>query len=371
MVENSRDFNMVTAFLLFCSGVSMKLIKQCPQYEINKYSSIGLTIVFTTLLSSLSAYFAFSLIFDSLFIVLGASLIWGGMIFNLDRYIVSTLRSVNSRKSEFLKAVPRLIIAVLIALVISKPIEIKLFKNEINTFLEKEKIAMLDGVKEKYAAPIATIAKRKDDLNSKLENKIAIREGYYADYKCECEGTCGTGKRGRGTECESRQEKYETYAAEVEIEKSQTNLLLTELNKERKSLLDQLEEESVIVSEEFEPGFFDRIRALNEIAQIASIFILSIFIMIEIAPILTKLLSTKGPYESLVEESELSYEMQLQKAKDDYDHERVKNKKLREVSFDLELENKQSELKKNLKAEAYARYEKMQQEINKNNHKST
>lgn len=366
MTKSSRDFNKATLFLLFCSGISIKLIKKCPQFEVNKYNSIGLTIVFTTLLSSLSAYFAFSLIFDSLIFVLFASMIWGGMIFNLDRYIVSTLKSISSRKSEIFKAIPRLIIAILIALVISKPIEIQLFKKEINTFLEKEKISSLDAVKEKYTQPIKTIDKRKDDLNSKLENKIAVREIYYSDYKCECEGTCGTGKRGRGTECESRQEKYETFAAEVEIEKKKTDFLLKELNLERKQLIEKQEAESQIVSEEFEPGFFDRIRALNEIAPIASTFILLIFIMVEISPILTKLLSTKGPYELLVEESELSYEMQLQKIKDNYDDERDKKKKLRKVNFDIELENKEFELKKNLKSEAYARYKKMQEEINKN-----
>lgn len=286
------------------------------------------------------------------------------MIFNLDRYIVSSLRSVNSKKNEFLKSIPRLIIAVLIALVISKPIEIKLFKNEINTYLEKERISTIDQVKAKYTSDIDKITSRKDALTKKLDDKIVIRDAYYNDYKCECDGTCGTGQKGRGTECESRQKKYESYAAEVELEKAKTESSINQLDKEKTRIRAILDDEIVTVAEEFKPGLFDRVRALNEIEKIASIFILSIFIMIEIAPILTKLLSSKGPYESLIEESELSFEINLQKAKDDFDHERIKNRRLKEVFFDIELENKQSELKKTLKSEAYARYEKMQQEIN-------
>ncbi len=364
MIEEVNNLSKITRFLLFCSGVSVKMILKCPQYELNKYSSIGLTIVFTTLLSSLSAFFAFSLIFDSLIIVIGASLIWAGMIFNLDRYIVSTLRSVNSKKGEFLKAIPRLIIAVLIALVISKPIEIKLFKNEINTYLEKERITLVDDVKIKYSYKIDDLTNRKDLLIKKLEDKIVIRDAYYSDFKCECDGTCGTGRKGRGSECESRQEKYETYAAEVQTQKVQTDSLLNALSNEQINTEALMNAELLTMSQEFKSGFFDRIKALNQIDKLASLLILSIFIMIEIAPILTKLLSSKGPYESLLEESELIYEMNLQKAKDNFDYERIKNSKLKEASLEMELESKTSEIKQTLKKEAYARYERMQKEVN-------
>jgi len=364
MTEEINNLSKISRFLLFCSGVSMKMMLMCPQYEIIKYSSIGLTIVFTTLLSSISAFFAFSLIFDSFPIVLGASLIWGGMIFNLDRYIVSTLRSVNSKKGEFFKAIPRLIIAVLIALVISKPIEIKLFKNEINTYLEKERIAVVDDVKIKYTSKIDEITTRKDLLVNKLENRISIRDAYYSDFKCECDGTCGTGKKGRGSECESRQEKYETYAAEVQMQKAQTDSLLNVLSNEQITTRTLMNAELLTVSSEFKSGFFDRIRALNEIDKLSSLLILCIFIMIEIAPILTKLLSSKGPYESLLEESELAFEMNLQKAKDNFSYERIKNSKLKEASLEIELESKTSEMKQTLKKEAYARYEKMEKEVN-------
>ncbi len=43
---------------------------------------------------------------------------------------------------EFLQATPRIILAIIIAIVISKPLEIKIFEKEINTVLLKEKNEM-------------------------------------------------------------------------------------------------------------------------------------------------------------------------------------------------------------------------------------
>ena len=52
------------------------------------------------------------------------------------------------------------------------------------------------------------LVKETENLRSKTENLLAIREADYQDYRCECDGTCGTGKVGRGTECDRKEKKY-------------------------------------------------------------------------------------------------------------------------------------------------------------------
>ena len=69
-------------------------------------------------------------------------LIWGLLIFNLDRFIVSTIKKNDSKWKEFLQAFPRLILAMIIAIVISKPLELKIFEKEINQVLLTEKNQM-------------------------------------------------------------------------------------------------------------------------------------------------------------------------------------------------------------------------------------
>jgi hypothetical protein len=46
------------------------------------------------------------------------------------------------------------------------------------------------------------------NLKTELEAKFKLREVHYQEYKCECDGTCGTGKRGRGSECENKEQRY-------------------------------------------------------------------------------------------------------------------------------------------------------------------
>ena len=57
------------------------------------------------------------------------------LIFNLDRFIVSTIKKRDSKWKELLQATPRIILAMIIAMVISKPLELKLFEKEINQIL--------------------------------------------------------------------------------------------------------------------------------------------------------------------------------------------------------------------------------------------
>ncbi|WP_188406470.1 DUF4407 domain-containing protein [Psychroflexus salis] len=367
MKQKTNELSKTAQFFLFSSGVSLNLIKQCPQYEINKYISIGVTILFTTLLSSLSAYFAFSYIFENQYLVVGASALWAGVIFNLDRYIVSSLSSGTEKKNNFLKAIPRLIIAILIAFVISKPIEIKLFKNEINTYLEMQKLETINQKNKQYSASILEIQNQKDELEGKLEDKIIKRDAYYSEFKCECDGTCGTGIKGRGSECESRQKKYEDYKAEVAMFKLKTDSVITSLSGQQKIIRNKLDNEIQLIKNEFKPGLFDRIRALEQIDKLASIFILLIFIMIETAPILTKLLSSKGPYENLIEKSDLSFEAQLQSLKDEYKYQRIKQNKIKQAELELEINNKETELKTKMINDAHARYQKLQNELQNKN----
>ncbi len=52
---------------------------------------------------------------------------------------------------EFIQTTPRIILAIIIAIVISKPLEIKIFEKEINTVLLKEKNEMAVANKKQVA----------------------------------------------------------------------------------------------------------------------------------------------------------------------------------------------------------------------------
>ena len=73
-------------FFLFCSGTQASLLKRTPS-DTNKYVGIGATIFFTGIFAAISASFAMFTVFKSYIIAIIVGLLWGLMIFNLDRFI--------------------------------------------------------------------------------------------------------------------------------------------------------------------------------------------------------------------------------------------------------------------------------------------
>ena len=104
------------SFFWFCSGAETEILKKCPT-EASKYTGIGATIFFTGVFAFLSASYALYTVFDSVWAAIGFGIIWGLMIFNLDRFIVSSMRKEGRVGREFLMATPRLILAILISVI--------------------------------------------------------------------------------------------------------------------------------------------------------------------------------------------------------------------------------------------------------------
>ena len=168
-------------FFLFCSGVNLSILKRTPT-DASKYVDIGATIFFTGVFATVAAGYALSTIFESTFLVSVVALLWGLMIFNLDRFIVSTMKKKGSFFKDFGTATPRIFLAVLISVVIAKPLELKIFESEIEAELvkmEQENYKVQDDlVKDRYTADIDSIvsgiALLKNEINTKKEKRDAL-----------------------------------------------------------------------------------------------------------------------------------------------------------------------------------------------------
>jgi Domain of unknown function (DUF4407) len=113
---------MLKQFFIGCSGADKTLLEGCSEGEQTKYFGIGATVFFTSVMAFISSSYALFTVFDNPFLALGFGIVWGLLIFNLDRFIVSTIRKRDNFKSEFIQASPRIILAIIIAIVISKSI---------------------------------------------------------------------------------------------------------------------------------------------------------------------------------------------------------------------------------------------------------
>src|SRR5690348_7412053 len=78
-------------FLWWCAGAHQQLLKQHPS-EHTKYSGLGGVILATFVLASLSAGYAMYSVFNSWLFAIPFAIVWGLIIFNFDRFLVSTMR---------------------------------------------------------------------------------------------------------------------------------------------------------------------------------------------------------------------------------------------------------------------------------------
>ena len=121
-------------FLIYCSGANKEILNECPS-EITKFSCIGGTVLFTSIFAFIASSYAFYSTFseydNSLYYSYLFGVLWALMIFNLDRYILCSIKKSQNKIYEFFLVLPRLFIAVLIAITIAKPLEIKLLENKI------------------------------------------------------------------------------------------------------------------------------------------------------------------------------------------------------------------------------------------------
>lgn len=122
--------NPVSEFLWRCAGAHVESLRLCPGSQ-SKYTGMGSTIVFTALMAWASCGYALDSVFDNMAAAIFFGLLWAMMIFCLDRFIVSSIPGSASMKQRFLYGLPRLIMALIIGLVISAPIEMKIFEKEI------------------------------------------------------------------------------------------------------------------------------------------------------------------------------------------------------------------------------------------------
>ena len=359
----------ISRFFLFCSGVSRELILKCPTFEVIKYTTIGVTIFFTTILAFISSFYALSLISENVSLILLGALFWALIIFNLDRYIVISLRPTESLFKNFILASPRIVIAIIVAIVISKPIEIKLFENEIENFHYSFKSQNIKELENKANTVLSSIEQKKSKLESKYVLKKEIVDRYEEDYLCEAAGTCGTLVKGRGPQFQSRKDRWLVEKKMLAKEQRKKDSLINLENlKAEKINAEYSNAKANIMGMKF--GFFDKVSALNKVNKSASYFILLLFILVEASPVLTKMLSKKGPYDALVLKSEIKYESDYLESLNEIETLKSKREKFKELNNDIDLKEaeitlnmKKNGLKNISRQEAFNRYEKLKKEV--------
>lgn len=301
---------MLKKFFIICSGSDTDILDNCSIGEQNKYAGIGATVFFTAVMAFIAASYALYTVFDNYIAAVAFGFIWGLLIFNLDRFIVSTIKKRGNIIDELIQASPRIILAVIIAIVISKPLELKIFEKEINQVLLEQKNELTLANKNQIAEQFTPNIKALEDNITTLQNEINSKEievnALYDIYISEAEGTAGTNLLGKGPVYKEKREKHDAALAELQQLKAD-NKAKIEATETQIAQLKTDYDTQVVTTQPIIDGFdglMARVNALGELPWLPSFFIFLLFLAIETSPIFAKLLSPKGEYDFKLEDAE-------------------------------------------------------------------
>src|SRR5690606_4552156 len=301
---------MLKHFFIICSGADSDILDSCSKGEQNKYVGIGATVFFTAVMAFIASSYALYTVFDTVFTAVFFGVVWGFLIFYLDRYIVSTNIKTDNFIDELLQTTPRILLAVIIAVVISKPLELKIFEKEIEQVLLEQKNDLTLANKEQIAEQFNPTINSLNDNNKTLQQQIDAKEAkvnaLYDTYIAEAEGTAGTKLLGKGPVYKEKRDKHDALLAKLQQLK-QENKAKIAANENQIALLKNDYDTQVVNTQPIinnYDGLMARVNALGALPWLPSFFIFLLFLAIETAPIIAKLLSPKGAYDFKLEDQE-------------------------------------------------------------------
>jgi hypothetical protein len=306
----------ISSFLLFASGADLQLLEQCPS-EKNKYIGIGGTLFFTGLFAAMAAAYALFTVFDNYYIAAILGIVWGVMIFNLDRFIVSSMRKDERPGRELFTAMPRIVMAIIISIVIANPLELKIFSKEI----EPELVVMEQKVYEnqealaraRFEPRIEQLRQEIQRLKQEIADKSLQRNELVRIAQQEADGTGGSKIKNLGPIYKIKKEDADKAEYELDELTKKNNLRISELESQVSKVESEMQNTTEALVHSKLDGPAARMEALNRLTEQstamwwAHAFILLLFLMVESAPILVKLISRKGPYDSLLHIAEHNY----------------------------------------------------------------
>ena len=377
-------------FIVFCAGADRDIIEECST-EWQKYTSLGATVLFTGLLAWVSCGYALYSVFQSLQAAMIFGFLWGLVIFNLDRFIIVTLKKLDDKPfekygpfsgifriaTEFFCALPRIALALIIAITIAKPLEVKIFEDRLRDAIVQNKQDAIDRNKEQIEKRYkineteetkeleAKINKIDEELKSaedpplvkihlrgklkevesalaknkskKASSDAAIQQIENSDEKSDprkdklieesakLQYTINIGQREvEKVKHEIDAIKYEYYKSKYE-ELEAVKLELKSAKADGASAHDVAKAEIEAMVQEtgksFSNTFVTQLEALgtlteNKTMRQISMMLTLLFFAMELAPIFAKLISKRGPYDERIDSIEYEYKIKQRKTRE-------------------------------------------------------
>lgn len=325
--------------LWYSAGADAQLLMRCPESDRVKYQGIGGVVLTTGVLAFISGSYAFYSVFgprsesaiaaepldrNALWMALSAGAIWAAIIYNLDRLIVSSTGKGDGTERLTLKelagALPRILMAILFAIVLSAPLELRILKPEIDSALAGEQKEyerqlndkselLFEGQKHELLAKRDAAQMRLDQRPVEFEKRRQEILKQRQALELEAEGLSGSRKSGRGPAWQDKSANLDRMQKELDEWKASVAAQDEPIRQDIARHVRDLEDIDARLKASREQnshraahldGLLKRIEISHKIGLVPWMIAL-LLLAIECGPILFKLMMSTGAYEYLSE----------------------------------------------------------------------
>lgn len=314
-------------FLWWLAAADPDVLAEC-RADRERYRIIGLAVLVTALFATLAWGYFFSTVVADDLLIGGLALFFGFAVLCIDRSLIAAMQ--RNGKVQVLPVAFRLVLAITIGLFISQPVVLMLFQKDVQAQMVVDRQKKMEAFRQQQSAYQSERTTRLRTQLAGYDKALAAREKQVQDYKDayirETDGTGGSGRIGEYAVAKVKRNEYLKAEEELRQLRSETAVL-------REAPLQEL---AVIQAEDstreaayratLTDGFLAQVEALNTLTEerppLKQRYRLIVFIitLIEIMPLLTKLMMPKGEYDARlaaitaasISESELSATQQRQ-----------------------------------------------------------
>ncbi|NCI47931.1 DUF4407 domain-containing protein [Sediminibacterium soli] len=303
-----------TRFLWWLSTAEKELLADCV-VDRNRYAIVGMTVLGTWAFATLAWTYFFTTVSSSLLAAVALGLFMGGIVLTIDRSLIKGINRTN--KTRLIPLLFRGVLAMTIGLFMAQPALLYLFDKEIhvqvsidNEQRKKQKLQQQDSV---YYTARTALQQKKNALQLQLAARYSEVAASRDAFIRETDGTGGSGKVGLKDIARAKESEYRKLDAAYQATEATLRPQIQSTDSALAAIDLTIQQEQKAFDTLLNDGFITRIEALNHLvkdnASVAFRYYLlvAIFLLVELMPVISKMLLPSGSYEEktiLKEQSE-------------------------------------------------------------------
>lgn len=310
--QDHRTYSNADAFLWWMSTAEPVLINDF-EVDKNRYRITGFIVLCTAIFATLAWTYFFSTTISSAAIYVPLGLFMGFVVLSIDRALIKGISKSNKNKvGAFLL---RGLLAITIGLFMAQPAVLFLFDKEVkmqasldNEGRKQIKRKQLDSL---YAGQKNELLAEKKRLENNLQTRYTEMLAAQKNYLAETDGTGGSGKVGISTIALAKKKEFERLDNFLVQTKQQEQPKIDTLEKKLHTLEADIKQQELLFASLLNNGFLTRIEAMQHLVEanravaFRYYLIVVILMLIELMPVIIKMMMPSGPYEQQVQTTDL------------------------------------------------------------------